>query len=185
MEIIALILIALSLTFDTFAISVSSGIAVSKISFRQAFIIASIFAIFQAGMPIIGWIIGYQINDFYINYNYFVAIILLTLIGLKMIWDAIRYQNRTKSFNPLKPIVMIGLAIATSIDALAVGFSFAFIQVNIMLATLIIGISTFLMAMTGMLFGKHLGNKIGKKAEIIGGLVLILLALKILWDKVL
>ena len=182
MEIFTLILISIGLSFDTFAVSVSTGLIIINIRFWQAVKTAMIFTIFQSIMPFIGWIAGKQIDQDIKFYDHWLAFILLGILGLKMIYEGSKKVKHRKEFNPLNLTVIIGLAIATSIDALIVGVSFAFIDLNIYLSILIIGFVTFLAAMLGMLFGKKIGERLGKKMEIAGGIILIVIGLNILID---
>ena len=181
MDFITLLLIAIGLSFDTFAVSVTTGLTICDIRFGQAIRVAIILAVFQAAMPLIGWILGKQVAQFIIEYDHWVAFGLLFILGTKMIYESFQNKDVERKFNPLKLTVLIGMAIATSIDALVVGVSFAFFKdLNIYWTILIIGAVTFLVAMIGMLFGKKVGNKFGTKMEIIGGLILIGIGVKIL-----
>ena len=182
MSFIYIFFIAIGLTFDTFAVSISTGLIVSKIHFWQAFRVAFVLAIVQALMPIAGWFAGIQVKDIISDYDHWVAVSLLSILGVKMIFEAYKTEDEEKPRNPLKPVVLLGMAVATSIDALIVGISFGFLSVNITYAASIIGIVTFLVAMIGMLIGKKAGNFFGKKMEIIGGIILILIGLKILFE---
>jgi putative Mn2+ efflux pump MntP len=119
------------------------------------------------------------------NYDHWIAFGLLSLLGFKMAYQSFAKNEENRSFNPFKLIVLIGMAIATSIDALVVGISFAFINLNIYLSILIIGVVTFLVSMSGILFGKKIGGKLGQKMEIIGGLILIGIGVKILLSHLL
>jgi putative Mn2+ efflux pump MntP len=179
MGIITILFIALGLTFDTFAVSVSTGIAVNHIRFWQAVRVSIIFSVFQAAMPIIGWFGAIQIRNYLHGYDHWIAAFLLWAIALKMIWESFWVKEEEKSKNPLKTSVVVGMAIATSIDALAVGVSFGFLDVNMYVSTFIIGYTTFLVAMIGMLLGKKAGNILGRYAEILGALILILIGIKI------
>lgn len=180
MGIFTIILIALGLTFDTFAVSVSTGIAVNQIRFFQALRVALIFALFQAAMPIIGWYGAIQIKDLIIDYDHWIAAGLLWFLGLKMIKESFNKHEEKEQSNTLVLKTIITLAIATSIDALAVGVSFGFLDVYMPFAIFIIGFTTFLVAMLGMLLGKKAGEIIGKRAEILGGIMLIIIGIKIL-----
>lgn len=182
MDFITVVLIAVGLSFDTFAVSVSAGLSINNIRFWQAIKISFILAFFQALMPLIGWVLGSQIERFIRDYDHWVAFGLLLILGLKMIIESFKIATKEDKIIFPKLSVIIGMAIATSIDALVVGVSFAFISTNIFLSVLIIGFITFLVAMTGMLFGKTVGNKLGNKMEIIGGLILIGIGLKTLVD---
>jgi manganese efflux pump family protein len=184
MQIWELFLIAIGLSFDTFAVSVSTGLTVSHIKFFPAVKIALILAIFQSMMPFIGWVGGMQIQKYIIDYDHWIAFGLLSVLGTKMIIESFKNAEE-KKFNPLLLSVIIVMAIATSIDALVVGISFAFINTNIYIAMLIIGAITFLVAMLGMLLGKNVNSKFGKRAEILGGLILIGIGIKILLNHLL
>jgi len=180
MGIFTIILIALGLTFDTFAVSITTGISVSEIKFTQAIRVAVILAVIQALMPVIGWFGAIQIKDYIVSFDHWIAASLLWLIGAKMIWESISPKEDDELKNPLKTTVLLGIAIATSIDALAVGVSFGFLDVNMYLSSAIIGFTTFLVAMIGMLLGKKAGGLLGKRAEVFGGLILIIIGIKIL-----
>ncbi|BDX38686.1 putative manganese efflux pump MntP [Tenuifilaceae bacterium CYCD] len=179
MTIFTLLILAIGLSFDTFAVSISNGIARKQIVFKEAFLIASVFGLFQALMPILGWLGGLSIKNYIIPFDHWIAFGLLCIIGLKMILESFK-NDEEKDFNPLNPKIMIMMAIATSIDALAVGVSFAIIEVNMLLAFLVIGFVTFIVAMLGMLFGKKIGDRIGRRMEILGGIILITIGVKIL-----
>ncbi len=174
-----IVIIAIGLSFDTFAVSISTGLAISTIQFKQGVRIALVLAIFQGFMPLLGWLGGKQIANYIADYDHWLAFVLLGALGIKMIVEAFSPEEE-KSFNPLITKVLIGIAIATSIDALVVGVTLAFIEVNILLALGVIGFITFLAAMIGMLLGKKVQNHYGKKIEIMGGLILFGIGLKIL-----
>lgn len=183
MAFLTLLLLAVGLSFDTFAVSVSTGLSVCHIRFWQAVRVALILGVFQGLMPYIGWLGGKQVAHYIADYDHWLAFTLLTILGVKMIWESFqRDDNTSKECNPLKLSLVVGMAIATSIDALVVGVSFAFLQMNIFWAAFIIGAVTFLVAMLGMLFGKKVGGKLGKKMGIIGGVMLIAIGLKILLE---
>jgi putative Mn2+ efflux pump MntP len=185
MDIVSLILIAIGLSFDTFAVSVSTGIKKTSLKFSHALKIALTFGIFHVVMPLIGWFLGVQIELYISNYDHWIAFGLLTILGVKMIYESFTKEEIITSINPLKPTLLIGMAIATSIDALVVGVSFAFMNINIYLSIAVIGFITFLMSMAGMLFGKKVGGILGKKMEIVGGLILIIIGLKTLLSHLL
>ncbi len=185
MDILTLILIAVGLNFDSFAVSVTTGFVVNKIRFWQATKIALVLAFFQAGMPVLGWFLGSQVKEYIISFDHWIAFGLLSFIGLKMIWESFGKEEETKDFNPFKPAVVIGMAVATSIDALIAGVSFAFIDINILLTAFLIGFLTYVAAMLGMLFGKKAGKWFGKRMEVVGGIILIGLGVKILLEHLL
>ncbi|KAB2867062.1 MAG: manganese efflux pump [Bacteroidales bacterium] len=179
MTIITLFILAIGLSFDTFAVSISSGIARKQIVFWEAFTVASVFGLFQALMPVLGWLGGVSIKTYIESFDHWIAFGLLSIIGVKMIIESFK-EDEQKQFNPLNPKVMVTMAIATSIDALAVGISLAIVEVNMLFAFLIIGFVTFLVAMLGMLFGKKIGGKLGRRMEILGGIILIAIGIRII-----
>lgn len=181
MTILTLFILAIGLSFDTFAISISSGIARKQIIFKEAFIIASVLGFFQAIMPVIGWVGGISIKEIITPFDHWIAFGLLGVIGLKMVIESFKNPDE-KKFNPLDPKTLISMAIATSIDALTVGVSLAIVKVNMLWAFIIIGFVTFLVAMLGMLFGKKIGGKIGRRMEVLGGIILIAIGLRILLE---
>jgi manganese efflux pump family protein len=179
MHILTIFIIAIGLSFDTFAVSVSSGVILPRITFREGIRIAIVLAFFQALMPLIGWGAGKGIVSYARDLDHWIAFILLSGLGAKMIYESFGKDDDRK-LNPLQLKVRIGMAIATSIDALVVGFSFAFLEYRIMMSTIIIGFVTFLVSMLGLLFGKKVGARLGKRMEIIGGIILIAIGIKIL-----
>ncbi|GAB4374863.1 MAG: manganese efflux pump MntP family protein [Calditrichia bacterium] len=184
MKIAVLTLIALGLSFDTFAVSISTGLIIRHIRFWQGFRIAIVLAFFQSVMPFFGWLGGIQVEKYLYDYDHWIAFGLLSAIGFKMIIDSFK-DSPDKKFNPLWFPVLISMAIATSIDALVVGITLAFIDTSIYLALIIIGSVTFLVSMVGMLLGKNITGKFGKKVEIVGGLILIGIGTKILMNHLL
>jgi putative Mn2+ efflux pump MntP len=180
MDFTTLFLIALGLSFDSFAVSVSSGLIVPHIRFWQAFRIALVLAVFQAAMPLPGWFLGKEIHRYISAYDHWAAFILLGLLGAKMIYDSLQQDDEAPRKNPLKNTVVLSMAFATSIDAMVVGLSFGFIQMNIFAAVIIIGTVTFLASMLGTLLGKKTAGRLGKQVEILGGIILIGIGLRIL-----
>jgi len=180
MELFTIVLIAFGLTGDTLAVSVSTGLSLTQIRFTQALKIAIVLAVFQSLMPLIGWFLGLQIKELIRDFDHWIAFVLLFAIGGKMIVESLKNEEGEASFNPLQIAVLLGIAIATSIDALVVGVTFAFIETNVLLSVVIIGVLTFLVSMTGVLIGKKTGHLFGRKVEIIGGLILIGIGTKIL-----
>ncbi len=178
MGIITLFFLAVGLCFDTFAVSVSSGLLRKEIVFWQAVRIAFFLAIFQAIMPVLGWLGGITIKEWIEPFDHWVALGILSILGVKMLIESLK-KGEEKNINPLDIRVIISMALATSIDAFAVGISFAIIEVNMFLAVLIIGSVTFIASMLGILFGKKTGSHFGQKIEIIGGLILIAIGIKI------
>lgn len=181
MDFTFILLLAVGLCFDSFAVSVSTGLAVPHLTFRSASRVALVLGFFQGAMPLIGYFFGRQVEPLIGGWDHWIAFGLLTLLGLKMIRESFLEPDHTDdSRNPLAWRVLIWMAIATSIDALAVGFSFAFLQVSLLTAVLTIGFVTYLAAMLGMLAGKSTGPRLGKRMEIVGGLILIGIGMKIL-----
>ena len=179
-EIVSLFLLAVGLSADSFAVSVTSGLILKKIDFFRAVKIATFLAFFQAVMPLVGWVAGYQVKDYIVEVDHWVAFGLLSILGIRMIFGSFRKSGKEKTFNPLNIAVLIGLSVATSIDALIVGVSFAFIDNYIWLPVLMIGFVTFIISMLGILFGKKASLKFGKKMETVGGIIIILIGFKIL-----
>ena len=182
MEIVTLLFIAIGLSFDSFAVSITSGVARKRIEFWPATRIAFSLAFFQALMPLLGWFIGIKITDKIAQADHWIAFGLLSLLGLKMIYESLKQEEELKNFDPLNPWILITMSLATSIDAFIVGISFGFLKVHIIIALLIIGFVTFTISMLGILFGKKTSSHFGKRMEIIGGVILILIGVKILLE---
>ncbi len=182
--IIELFIIAVGLSADAFAVAVCKGLAMPRIRWGQALVIAFAFGAFQAGMPVIGWLVGDQFARFITPIDHWIAFVLLAAIGAKMIWDAFHEEpaESTKIQSALDLKELLALAVATSIDALAVGISFAFLGVNIAVAAAIIGVTTFCLSFVGVIIGHRFGARFEKAAAITGGVVLILIGLKILLE---
>jgi len=180
MEIFTVVLLAISLSFDSFAVSVCSGLNLPHIRFFQAAKIATFLALFQAFMPLVGWLVGNSIKSLIEPVDHWIAFGLLSLIGGKMIIESFISSEAREIKNPLHIKVILTLSLATSIDALAIGFSFATLLDKILIAVFIIGAVTFIASMLGILLGKKTGPKINKYSEIIGGLILIFIGCKIL-----
>lgn len=189
MGIPTLFLLALSLSFDSFAVSVSSGLMLPGIRFWRATIIAFSMAFFQALMPLLGWAAGTGVREYLSEYDHWIAFGLLSLLGIKMITESLKADEERNGFNPLKPLVLFTISLATSIDAFVVGISFALIEtpdtpfwMAILFPVFIIGSVTFIMSMLGILFGKKAGSRLGKRMELLGGIILIAIGLKILLE---
>lgn len=181
-ELCPIVLIAIGLSMDAFAVSITSGITVQCLKIKHAFKIAFFFGAFQAIMPVLGWLAGIGLKSSVESIDHWIAFGLLTFIGLKMIYEAVWIKEIEKKCDPLNLIVLFGLAIATSIDALAVGITFAFIKVPIITPALIIGIITFTISLSGVYIGNRMGDRLGSKMEVIGGLILIGIGIKILLE---
>ena len=179
MEIFTIFILAIGLSFDSFAVSVSSGLVLPEFKLSNLLKISFSLALFQGGMPVIGWLCGFLIKDLITEIDHWVALILLTFIGLRMIISNSGKKKEDKIFDPLKLSILIGLSIATSIDALVVGVNFGLLKTNIILAAVIICIITFLISFAGIIIGYKTGKHFGKSLEIIGGIILICIGLKI------
>ena len=181
MGIIELILLSIGLGMDAFAVSICKGISMKKMDWKKVCIIGLYFGGFQAIMPVIGYFLGSTFESFITNFDHWIAFILLAVIGGNMIKES--FSKESESINDdINFKAMIVLAIATSIDALAVGITFAFFKVNIIFAITLIGIITFILSVIGTKVGNRFGDKYENKAEFIGGVILILLGLKILLE---
>lgn len=179
-QLITFLLLGIGLSFDSFAVSVSCGLMKREIKFQQATIVASSLAFFQALFPVIGWIIGEAVKDVIASFDHWVAFGLLVFIGGKMIIEGTKKNGTLSNFNPFKLNILIGLSVATSIDALVVGLSFGFLDMPILFPVLVIGLVTFIASMLGMLFGKNISAKRSHQSLIIGGIILISIGAKIL-----
>lgn len=178
MGLIELFLIAVGLSMDAFAVSVCKGLAMPKCTFKKAAIVGLWFGGFQALMPAIGYILGAQFQEAIASIDHWIAFVLLALIGGNMIHEALD-NDEEEADASLDVKTMFLLAVATSIDALAIGITFAFLKVNIIPAVCFIGIVTFIISFAGVKIGNVFGARYKNKAEIVGGIILILLGLKI------
>lgn len=181
MGLIELFLIAVGLSMDAFAVSVCKGLAMPKCTFKKAAIVGLWFGGFQALMPAIGYILGAQFQETIASIDHWIAFVLLALIGGNMIHEALD-NDEEEADASLDVQTMFLLAVATSIDALAIGITFAFLKVNIIPAVCFIGIVTFIISFAGVKIGNVFGARYKNKAEIVGGVILILLGLKILLE---
>ena len=167
---------------DAFAVSLCKGLRMRKINYGQGFVIALSFGFFQAGMPLIGWALGVRFERYISQFDHWIAFILLFIIGLKMLYDSITEDPScpVEAVERLDLKELLLLSIATSIDALAVGVTFAFLKTNILQSASIIGVVTFLLSFMAVVIGNHWGNRLQRKAGMMGGMVLMLIGLKIL-----
>ena len=183
MNFIELLLIAVGLSMDAFSVSICKGLTTKKFSWRMALICGLWFGFFQALMPIIGYFLGAQFQEMIEAYDHWIAFSLLFLIGANMIREAVWGKKEEGENNgALDFKTMFLLAIATSIDALAVGVSFACIQVKLWSSVIIIGLTTFVFSVLGVKIGNVFGSKYEKSAGVVGGIILILIGLKILLE---
>ncbi|MBQ5695468.1 MAG: manganese efflux pump, partial [Clostridium sp.] len=195
MNIVSIIFTAIALAMDAFAVSITKGMTLKSLSKGIAIKIALFFGVFQAAMPLIGWILGIGFQDHIKAIDHWVALILLSILGGKMIYEFYKGRKEEKDEvndaeievsttlesdkDELSNKELTTLAIATSIDALAVGISFAFLDVNIILSSLIIGVITFIICFIGVIAGKKIGGLFKDYAELIGGIILIIIGINI------
>ena len=178
---IEILLISIGLAMDAFAVSVCKGLAMKKMNWKKAAIIGLYFGIFQAVMPVIGYFLGTTFEKFITYVDHWVAFILLVGIGINMVKEAFNKESENRNDN-VDMKTMLVLSIATSIDALAIGITFACLKIHIVMPVITIGLITFIISVIGVKIGNRFGNKYEKKAEIMGGVILILLGIKILLE---
>lgn len=179
MGIFSILLTGFALSMDAFAVSVTKGMTLKKINLSIATKIAFLFGLFQAVMPLIGWLFGMNFELYIRSIDHWIAVVLLSFLGIKMIIEAIKNDDNDNS-TYLDNKELIILSIATSIDALAVGVTFAFLNIDIIPICVSIGVITFLVCFIGVLIGKKIGSVFKNYAQIIGGIILILIGLNIL-----
>lgn len=179
MDYFTIIAIALGLSFDTFAVSLSYGVVRNGVLFRQATVVAFVLALFQGGLTVAGYFLGSFISEFLKATDHWIALALLGFLGVKMIIEGLKKHKDEEVRDLNKTLVLITIALGTSIDAFAVGISFALLNVAIWQAGFIIGTVTFFASMTAIRIGKSAGERLGNKVEIIGGLILIAIGIKI------
>lgn len=183
MSLFELFIIAVGLSMDAFAVAVCKGLSMRRATLKNALIIGLYFGVFQAGMPLIGYFLGISLADQITAYDHWIAFALLAIIGGKMIFESFHGEtDGDKEGGDVSFKKMLPLAIATSIDALAVGVSFAFLRVSIFPAVTFIGVVTLTLSMLGVKIGNIFGAKFKSKAELAGGVILILMGVKILLE---
>lgn len=179
MTFIEIFLIAVGVSMDAFAVSIGAGTNSSMHTADSTFRLSFHFGLFQFLMPILGWLAGRAVESYITTTDHWIAFGLLTFIGMKMIYEYFQKEKESKT-NPSKGWNLVALSIATSIDAFAVGLSLAFLQINILLPCIVFGIITATFSYTGIKLGLRLGKRFGKRMELAGGLILVLIGLKIL-----
>lgn len=196
MSLVSILLTSFALSMDAFAVSVTKGITIKNITKKTAFKIAFFFGLFQGGMPLIGWSLGIKFEGYIKAFDHWIALILLSFLGIKIIYESIKDSKEHNSNDNLEIAMdvdksinhdinmkdLIALSIATSIDALAVGISFSFLNIPIIPIVICIGIITFLVCFIGVLLGNKMGSFIGELAKFIGGIILILIGFNIFND---
>jgi putative Mn2+ efflux pump MntP len=185
MDFITILAVALGLSFDTFAVSLSYGVVQNKIQFRQAVRVALVLAVFQAGLLVTGYFLGSFISGFIKAADHWVALGVLSFLGIRMIIEGVKRKGNDEVRDYTKTSTLITVAIGTSIDAFAVGISFALLDIMIWASGIIIGAVTFLASMEAIRIGKSAGEKLGQRVEIIGGLILIAIGIKIFLEHML
>jgi putative Mn2+ efflux pump MntP len=180
MSLITIFLLAVGLGIDAFSVAIGVGAANTRKSWWPVLRLAGAFGLFQFLMPLLGWLAGSTVVEMIADYDHWVAFVLLVLVGGKMIWEGFEKENHEERPDQTRGLQLLMLSIATSIDALAVGFSFSLLKMPILSPAAIIGVVCFIMTAVGMFFGKALARIFGRKVEIAGGLVLIGIGVKIL-----
>jgi manganese efflux pump family protein len=180
MGLIEILFIAVGLAMDAFAVSICAGTNKLTSGRRPTFRLSFHFGLFQFMMPVIGWFLGTGIQSYISDYDHWIVFVLLSFVGIKMIKSGFDRNSNSKNGDLSKGMNLIFISVATSIDALAVGISFAVLQTEIWFPSIIIGIVTAGLSVAGVQLGNKLGTKFGKKMEIIGGIILILIGIRIL-----
>lgn len=181
MDLITLVILAVGLAMDAFAVSICKGLAMKKVTLGKAAIVGLWFGGFQGLMPLAGYLLGVGFQSAIAAIDHWIAVVLLSFIGGSMIREAL-ISKEEEADESLAPKAMAVLAVATSIDALAVGVTFAFLQVNILLAVCLIAVITFVLSALGVKIGNVFGSRWESRAELVGGIVLIVLGFKILLE---
>lgn len=185
MDIISLVLTALALAADAMSVSITNGIAVKKLQLPKVLLMALLFGGFQALMPTLGWLLGTSVSKYISAFDHWIAFLLLAFIGFKMIVESFKNDEETVKKDPFSITNLLIMAVATSIDALAVGISFASLAIpgsELWLGIALIGVITFTLSCLGAFLGKFLGNMFKKRAGLIAGIILCLIGLKILLE---
>ncbi len=185
-NLLPIFLIAIGLSADCFAVALSGGISKKNHSWPRRLRVSFSFGLFQALMPLLGWLAGRTVVEFIADYDHWVAFVLLAIVSGRMLWESFRPErSQDKEVDITKGILLITLSVVTSIDALAVGLSFAFLKVNIVMASLTIGAVAFLVTTIGFVVGRRASKIIGKRAEALGGIILLAIAIRILLSHIL
>jgi putative Mn2+ efflux pump MntP len=182
MGLVTIIIIAVGLAMDAFAVSIASGAAYKQLRINHIFRIAVFFGAFQAFMPVVGWLCGLGARELLAGYDHWVAFGLLAGIGVKMIYESFRIKQAEQQSDPMSVLMLVSLSVATSIDALAVGITLSFLSSSIATVALVIGLVTFLLSYLGVCIGRKVGHFFENKIEVVGGLVLIGIGTKILLE---
>ena len=185
MDWISILGIALALAMDAFAVALATGAVLNPVTGRHLFRLGFHFGLFQALMPIAGWLLGLTVQKWITAYDHWIAFGLLAYVGGRMIVEAFEEDDDTSPSDPTKGLTMVMLSVATSIDAFAVGLSLAMLGVSVWIPSVVIGLVAGVLTVTGMILGRRLGDNWGKRVEVCGGVVLCLIGLKILLEHTL
>lgn len=183
MQTITTVLMGMALAADACAVSLTSGFLIKNIKVNKALKIALFFGVFQFLMIWLGWLMGLSFREFIMSFSHWVAFILLGCLGAKMIYEAIQQDEDEEKFNPLDNYTLMGLAIATSLDALAAGLGLSLLKSSILFSASVVGLITFWLCFIAVFIGHKFGNLFGDKMEIIGGVVLMAIGSKILIEN--
>ena len=185
MDFLTIFAVALGLSFDTFAVSLSYGVIRNKIIFRHAVRIALVLSVFQAGLLIVGFFLGFFVSDIIKAADHWIALVLLSFLGIRMIYEGLvkGEEEPKRDYSQLPELITV--AVGTSIDAFAVGISFAFLNIRVWFSGIIVGVITFLASMIAIRIGKSAGKRLGQKVELVGGLILIAIGVKIFLEHTL
>ena len=183
MESFVIILMLLGLSADALAMSLTSGLFIKHIKINKALKIALFFACFQALMPLLGWTLGLTIINLISQIGYWLSCVLLSILGIKMIDDSLKTdEENQKQFNPLENYTLLGLALNSSLDELALGFASSWGEISIFFLASLLGLITFILSFFGVLFSHKLGTIINKKVKFVGGVLLILIGIQVFWE---
>ena len=185
MELVTIIVIAVGLAMDAFAVSIVSGTAYERLKVKHALRMAAFFGGFQAFMPLVGSLAGLSVKEYIADYDHWITFGLLSAVGGKMIYESFKIKPAKQNFDPSNILILLVLSVATSIDALAIGVTLSLITTSVTTAVIIIGMITFVLSYIGVFIGRKFGHFFENKIEAVGGLVLIGLGVKILFEHLL
>jgi putative Mn2+ efflux pump MntP len=177
---LALLALSVGLAMDAFAVAVATGLAIQAVTPRHIFRLGFHFGLFQFMMPILGWLAGGQLSNYLQDYDHWLAFVLLSYVGGKMLVEAFSEKDESSDSDPTRGLKLVTLSVATSLDALAVGMSMALLGVSVWLPSVVIGLVAALLTAVGITFGSRIGSRWGRWAEVAGGVVLILIGLRVL-----
>lgn len=184
-DFLSIFLIAIGLSADCFAVALSAGITLTEHTFARIFRLSLSFGLFQASMLVLGWLAGRTIVDFIADYDHWVAFALLAFISGRMLWEAFHPKRENREVDITRGLLLLTSSVATSIDALAVGLSFAFLEVNMAMASPTVGGVSFAVTALGFMLGKRVSKLMGKRAEVLGAIILLAIAFRILLSHLL